>query len=79
MGCAPCCTSGSIPHRCLRSGAPGLLRPGDEYIHCTHLNEDAWRLIKDCGGRTSHSPPLEMAMAHGMPAIQDALNHGMRP
>ena len=25
------------------------------------------------------SPPLEMAMAHGMPAIQDALDRGVRP
>ena len=36
-------------------------------------------LIKDTGGRTSHSPPLEMAMAHGFPAIQEALDHGLRP
>jgi 5-methylthioadenosine/S-adenosylhomocysteine deaminase len=63
----------------LTLGRMGLMRPGDEYIHCTHLNEAAWRMIKDSGGRTSHSPPLEMAMAHGMPAIQDALDHGMRP
>jgi cytosine/adenosine deaminase-related metal-dependent hydrolase len=62
----------------LALGRAGLLRPGDEYIHCTHLNDAAWRLIKDSGGRTSHSPPLEMAMAHGMPSIQDALDHGMR-
>jgi hypothetical protein len=61
----------------LALGRAGLLRPGDEYIHCTHLNDAAWRLIKDSGGRTSHSPPLEMAMAHGMPSIQDALDHGM--
>jgi 5-methylthioadenosine/S-adenosylhomocysteine deaminase len=60
-------------------GRAGLMRPGDEYIHCTHLNDEAWRLIKDTGGRTSHSPPLEMAMAHGMPAIQDALDHGLKP
>jgi len=63
----------------LALGRAGLLRPGDEYIHCAHLNEDAWRLIKDTGGRTSHSPPLEMAMGHGMPAIQEALDHGLRP
>jgi cytosine/adenosine deaminase-related metal-dependent hydrolase len=62
----------------LALGRAGLLRPGDEYIHCTHLNDAAWRLIKDSGGRISHSPPLEMAMAHGMPSIQDALDHGMR-
>jgi len=60
-------------------GRAGLLREGDEYIHCAHLNEAAWRMIKDTGGRTSHSPPLEMAMGHGMPSIQDALDHGLKP
>jgi 5-methylthioadenosine/S-adenosylhomocysteine deaminase len=67
------------PEPLLALGRLGLLKPGDEYIHCTHLNDEAWRLIKDSGGRTSHSPPLEMAMGHGMPAIQEALDHGMRP
>jgi len=60
-------------------GKAGLMQPGDEYIHCTHLTEEAWQLIKQSGGRTSHSPPLEMAMAHGFPAIQDALDHGLQP
>ncbi len=60
-------------------GRTGLMRPGDEYIHCTHLNDTAWRLIKDSGGRTSHSPSIEMTMGHGMPSIQDALDHGLRP
>jgi len=63
----------------LALGRASLLRPGDEFIHCTHLSDAAWRLIKDSGCRTSHSPPLEMAMAHGMPSIQDALDHGLRP
>ena len=63
----------------LALGRAGLMKPGDEYIHCTHLTEEAWKLIKDSGGRTSHSPPLEMAMAHGFPAIQQALDHGLRP
>jgi 5-methylthioadenosine/S-adenosylhomocysteine deaminase len=60
-------------------GSAGLLRGGDEYIHCTHLSDAAWRLIKDTGGRVSLSPPIEMAMGHGMPGIQDALDHGIRP
>lgn len=67
------------PEPLLALGRAGLMRPGDEYIHCTHLNDAAWRLIKGTGGRTSHSPPLEMAMAHGMPSIQEALDHGIRP
>jgi 5-methylthioadenosine/S-adenosylhomocysteine deaminase len=67
------------PEPLLALGRAGLLRPGDEFIHCTHLNDAAWRLMKDSGCRTSHSPVVEMAMAHGMPSIQDALDHGMRP
>ena len=60
-------------------GRAGLLKPGDEYIHCTHLSPAAWRLIKDSGGVVSLAVPIEMAMGHGMPAIQDALDAGMRP
>ena len=60
-------------------GRAGLMRPGDEYIHCTHLSDAAWRLIKDTGGRVSIAPAIEMAMGHGMPPIQDALDHGIRP
>jgi cytosine/adenosine deaminase-related metal-dependent hydrolase len=67
------------PEPALALARAGLLREGDEFIHCTHLNEEAWRVIKDTGGRVSLCPPLEMAMGHGMPAIQDALDHGVRP
>jgi 5-methylthioadenosine/S-adenosylhomocysteine deaminase len=56
-----------------------LLRPGDQYIHCTHLSDAAWRAIKDSGGMVSIAPAIEMAMGHGMPPIQDALDHGIRP
>jgi len=57
----------------------GLLRPGDEYIHCTNLSGDAWRLIRDTGGHVSLCPQIEMSMGHGIPAVQDALDHGLRP
>jgi 5-methylthioadenosine/S-adenosylhomocysteine deaminase len=63
----------------LELGRAGLLRPGDEYIHCTHLNDGAWKLIRDTGGRISLSIQIEMAMGQGLPAIQDALDHGVRP
>lgn len=59
--------------------AAGLLRPGDEYIHCTQLSDDSWKVIRDSGGRVSLSTPIEMAMGHGMPGIQGALDHGIRP
>jgi cytosine/adenosine deaminase-related metal-dependent hydrolase len=57
----------------------GLLRAGDEYIHCTGLNDTAWRLIRETGGRISLSVEIEMTMGQGLPAIQEALDHGMRP
>jgi 5-methylthioadenosine/S-adenosylhomocysteine deaminase len=60
------------PEPGLALGRAGVLREGD-------LNEAAWQMIKDIGGRISMSPPLEMAMAHGMPAVQDALDRGVRP
>jgi cytosine/adenosine deaminase-related metal-dependent hydrolase len=63
----------------LALGRAGLLRPGDEYIHCTNLSDDAWRLIRDTGGRISLCPQIEMSMGHGTPAVQDALDHGLRP
>jgi 5-methylthioadenosine/S-adenosylhomocysteine deaminase len=63
----------------LELGRAGLLRPGDEYIHCLGLNDTAWRLIKDTGGRVSLCTQIDMAMGHGTPTIQEALDHGLRP
>ncbi len=63
----------------LEVGRAALLRPGDAYIHCTNLNDAAWRLIRDSGGRVSLCPQIEMTMGHGMPAVQQALDIGMRP
>src|SRR5438132_3529328 len=60
-------------------GRAGLLRAGDEYIHCIGINEAAWRLIKDSGGHVSICAPIDMAMGHGLPMIQEALDHGLRP
>jgi cytosine/adenosine deaminase-related metal-dependent hydrolase len=37
----------------LALGRDGLFRDGDLFIHATHMNEDAWRLIRDTGGRVS--------------------------
>jgi 5-methylthioadenosine/S-adenosylhomocysteine deaminase len=60
-------------------GRAGLLRPGDIYIHCTHLSAEAWALIRDTGGHVSLSIPIEMTMGHGMPGIMDALENDVRP
>jgi 5-methylthioadenosine/S-adenosylhomocysteine deaminase len=63
----------------LELGRAGLLRPGDEYIHCLNLTPEAWRLIKDSGGNVSICAAIDMAMGHGTPAIQEALDLGLRP
>jgi cytosine/adenosine deaminase-related metal-dependent hydrolase len=60
-------------------GRANALREGDEFIHCTGLNEEAWRLIRDMGGHISLSPEIEMAMGHGTPVVQDALDRSVRP
>jgi cytosine/adenosine deaminase-related metal-dependent hydrolase len=67
------------PEPGLALGRASVLREGDLFIHTTHLNEPAWQMIKDIGGRISMSPSIEMAMAHGMPATQEALDRGIRP
>jgi len=71
--------NGNTERTLVELGRMGLLQPGDEYIHCNHLSGIAWRLIRDSGGHVSLAPPIEMAMGHGMPAIQDAIDHGVRP
>jgi 5-methylthioadenosine/S-adenosylhomocysteine deaminase len=63
----------------LELGRAGLLRPGDEYIHCLNLTPDAWRLIRNSGGHISICAAIDMAMGHGTPAVQEALDHDLRP
>ena len=53
--------------------------PDVTYIHCTNLPADAWRRIADTGGHVSIAAPIEMQMAHGIPPVQEALDHGIRP
>jgi 5-methylthioadenosine/S-adenosylhomocysteine deaminase len=60
-------------------GNAGLMRADNEYIHCTRLTEANWKQIADTGGRVSIATAIEMQMRHGMPPIQTALDHGIRP
>jgi 5-methylthioadenosine/S-adenosylhomocysteine deaminase len=57
----------------------GLLRAGDEYIHCLGIDDAGWKLIKDTGGQVSLCALIDMTMGHGTPTIQEALDHGFRP
>jgi 5-methylthioadenosine/S-adenosylhomocysteine deaminase len=60
-------------------GRAGLMGPDNEYIHCTHFPDTAWQMIRDTGGKLSIAPAIEMTEGHGMPAFQEALDHGIRP
>jgi 5-methylthioadenosine/S-adenosylhomocysteine deaminase len=48
-------------------------------IHCTNLLEEEWQLLADTGAGVSISAPVEMIMGHGIPPIQQALEHGIQP
>jgi cytosine/adenosine deaminase-related metal-dependent hydrolase len=60
-------------------GKAGLMGPDCAYIHCTQQAPDTWKMIADTGGRVSIAPAIEMQMRHGMPPLQTALDHGIRP
>jgi 5-methylthioadenosine/S-adenosylhomocysteine deaminase len=60
-------------------GKAGLMRSDNEYIHCTQLSDTAWKMIADTGGKVSIATAIEMQMRHGMPPIQTALDHGIKP
>lgn len=48
-------------------------------IHCCNLTEAEWQLIVKSGAHVSIATPIEMKMGHGVPPIQQALDHGIRP
>ena len=56
-----------------------VLGPDVTYIHCTTFTEEAWKRVADSGGHVSIAAPIEMEMGHGIPPIQPALDHGIRP
>lgn len=53
--------------------------PDLTYIHCCNLAETEWQMIVNTGGNVSIACPIEMEMGHGVPPIQQALDHGIRP
>ena len=57
----------------------GLMKADNTYVHCNQLSDEEWRMIKDSGGTVSIANPVEMQMGHGVPAVQRALDHGIRP
>jgi 5-methylthioadenosine/S-adenosylhomocysteine deaminase len=55
------------------------MRSDCTYIHCNLLTDAEWRLIASTGGHVSIAAPIEMEMGHGVPPVQQALDHGLRP
>jgi cytosine/adenosine deaminase-related metal-dependent hydrolase len=60
-------------------GRARRLGANDVYIHCNHMSDEAWRVLRETDGKPSLAVPIEMAMGHGLPPIQDSLDHGIRP
>jgi cytosine/adenosine deaminase-related metal-dependent hydrolase len=56
-----------------------VLGPDVTYIHCTTFTAEAWKRVADSGGHVSIAAPIEMEMGHGIPPIQEAIDHGIRP
>ena len=55
-----------------------LLWPGTEYVHCNNLTAEEYQLIADSGGYVSMSPCAELHVGFGMPAMRNALPHGVK-
>ena len=60
-------------------GRAGVLKDDMTYVHCNALNDAEWKMIADTGGTVSCATPIEMFMGHGVPAVQRALDFGIRP
>jgi 5-methylthioadenosine/S-adenosylhomocysteine deaminase len=55
------------------------LRSDVTLVHANNLTEAEWQLAAKAGANVSIASPIEMEMGHGIPAIQQALDHGIRP
>jgi 5-methylthioadenosine/S-adenosylhomocysteine deaminase len=67
------------PDDVMALGDQSLMGPDNVYIHFTNATNDQMRRVKDSGGWLSIACPIELAMRHGMPPIQQALDAGIRP
>jgi 5-methylthioadenosine/S-adenosylhomocysteine deaminase len=60
-------------------GLGDRMGPDVTFIHCPNLTETEWQMVADTGVGVSIACPIEMQMGHGIPPIQQALDHGIRP
>lgn len=47
------------------------------FIHMTGQGDAVWKYVKDAGAKVTMAVPIEMAMRHGMPPLQKALDLGV--
>lgn len=59
----------------------GLLDERHTFNHVNNVSEINWQLIRDAGATVNVTPRSDpqYGLGQGIPALQDALNHGMRP
>jgi cytosine/adenosine deaminase-related metal-dependent hydrolase len=62
-------------------GRDGLLGPDLTLIHCNDMPEEGWRLIAEAGTKITLATTSEqqLGLGSGVPVIQAALDHGIRP
>ena len=65
----------------LKVASADCLGPDVLLIHCTDLEEEAWRTIASTGAGVSLAPTsdAQIGIAAAIPPIQTALDHGVRP
>ena len=71
--------SAVAPAAVMKLGDEGLMGADNVYIHFTGATAEQMKRVKDTGGWLSLACPIEMTMRHGMPPLQLALDHGIRP
>lgn len=67
----------SSPDNVEKLGQAGLVRDDNTFIHFTGSTPAQMKMLRDAGASLSIAAPIEMAMRHGMPPIQLALDHGV--
>jgi cytosine/adenosine deaminase-related metal-dependent hydrolase len=62
-------------------GRDGLLGPDLTLIHCNDMPEEGWRLIAEAGTKITLATTSEqqLGLGSGVPVVQAALDHGIRP
>jgi cytosine/adenosine deaminase-related metal-dependent hydrolase len=63
------------------AGRSGALGPDITLVHCTDMSGEAWRHIADSGAHVTLAPTSDeqLGLADGLPPVQQALDHGVRP